>query len=72
MYGFLKHEKKGSKPLEKVQLKHLIIAFLILGVGCSVALLVFMCEMNCGTKVQEAQQNSDREYQNMEVSHTSD
>ena len=38
-------EKKESKPLEKIQLKHLIIAFLILGVGCFVALIVFMIEM---------------------------
>ena len=38
-------EMKESKPLEKIQLKHLIIAFLILGVGCFVALGVFLIEM---------------------------
>ena len=65
-------EQKVSKPLEKIQLKHLIIAFLILGVGCVVALLVFMIEMNRGTKVQEGEQGSSRENQNTEVSHRSD
>ena len=45
MFGHDFKEKKESKPHEKVQLKHLIIAFLILGVGCFVALIVFMIEM---------------------------
>ena len=45
MFGPDEKEKKESKPLEKIQLKHLIIAFLILGVGCFVALIVFMIEM---------------------------
>ena len=34
-----------SKPLEKIQLKHLIIAFLILCVGCFVAFIVFIVEL---------------------------
>ena len=38
-------EKKESEPLDKIQLKHLIIAFLILGVGWFVALIVFLCEI---------------------------
>ena len=65
-------EKKESTPLEKVQLKHLIIAFVILGVGCLVALFVFLIEMSCGTKVQEGQQGGNSENQNAEVSHLSD
>ena len=65
-------EKKESTPLEKVHLKHLIIAFVILGVGCLVALLVFMIEMSCGTKIQEGHQGGNSGNQNMEVSHLSD
>ena len=65
-------EKKESEPLEKIQLKHLIIAFIILGVGCLVALFVFMIEMSCGTKVQEGQQGGNSENQNIEVSHLND
>ena len=49
-------EKKKSEPLEKIQLKHLIIGFFILGVGCFVAFVVFLLEMIGGRKVQEAQQ----------------
>ena len=45
MFGPDQKEKKESKPLEKIQLKHLIIAFLILGLGCFVALIVFMIKM---------------------------
>ena len=45
MYGTDEEEKKASKPLEKVQLKHLIIAFIILGVGCFVAFVVFLLEV---------------------------
>jgi hypothetical protein len=55
-------EKKESKPLEKVQLKHLIIPFLILGVGLFVALVVFLIEMK-GRK-NEAQQAYDSNNQN--------
>ena len=64
---FYKDEKdmKESKPLEKIQLKHLIIAFLILGVGCFVALMVFFLEMICGKKVHEARQVNNGENQNM-------
>ena len=65
-------EKKESEPLDKIQLKHLIIAFLILGVGCLIALIVFMIEIFCGKKVQEGQQGSNSENKNIDVSHTSD
>ena len=37
-------------------MKHLIIAYLILGVGWLVAMVVFMLEMYLGKKVQEVQQ----------------
>ena len=65
-------DKKESEPLEKIQLKHLIIPFFSLGVGCFVALVVFLFEMYCGKKAQEEQQRSDSENQNMEVSLGSD
>ena len=45
MFYKFEKEKKESKPLEKIQLKHLILAFIILGVGCFVALFVFLLEM---------------------------
>ena len=64
--------KKESEPLEKIQLKHLINAFLILGVGCLIAMLVFMIEIFCGKKVQERKQGSNSENTNIYVSHTSD
>ena len=51
MFGKDEKEIKESRPLEKIQLKHLIIAFLILGVGWFVALVVFLLEMICGKKV---------------------
>ena len=51
-----KIENKESKALEKIQMIHLIIAYLILGVGWLVAMLVFMLEMYLGKKVQEVQQ----------------
>ena len=50
MFSSDENEKEESKPLEKVQLKHLIIAFIILGVGCLVAFVVFLIEMFCGKK----------------------
>ena len=55
MFDTFGKEKKESEPLEKIQLKHLIIAFIILGVGCFLALLVFFIEMIGKKKVQEAQ-----------------
>ena len=55
-------EKKESKPLEKVQLKHLIIAFIILGVGCFVALVAFLIEIK-GRK-NAAQQSNDSNNEN--------
>ena len=59
-------ENKESKPLEKIQMKHLIIAFLILGMGCFVALIVFLLEMIGRTKRNEVEQANDSETQNME------
>ena len=44
MFKEVEKEKKESKPLEKIQMKHLIIAFLILGVGCFAAFVVFLIE----------------------------
>jgi hypothetical protein len=38
-------EMKESKPIEKIQLNHLILAFLILGVGWFVACVAFLIEM---------------------------
>ena len=55
-------EKKESEPLEKIQRKHLIIAFLILGVGWFVALVVFLIEMT-GRK-NEARQAYDSNNEN--------
>ena len=49
MFGKAKKEMEESKPLEKIQLKHLIIAFVILGVGCSLA-LVILCWRSFGEK----------------------
>ena len=68
MFSADQKEKKESEPLEKVQLKHLIIAFIILGAGCFVALIVFLLEMiiGRGKKVQEAQQGRETENQNLE------
>ena len=64
-------ENKESKPLEKIQMKHLIIAFLILGMGCFVALRVFLLEMIGRTKRNEVEQANDSETQNMEsLSHS--
>ena len=62
MFGPDEKEMKESKPLEKVQLKHLIIAFLILGVGWFVALVAFLIEMK-GRK-NEARQANDSNNQN--------
>ena len=64
-------ENKESKPLEKIQMKHLIIAFLILGMGCFVALKVFLLEMIGRTKRNEVEQANDSETQNVEsLSHS--
>ena len=65
-------ENKEPGPLEKIHLKHLIIPFIILGVGCFVALVVFLFEMYSKKKVQQLQQLNESENQNMEVAHTSD
>ena len=62
MFPVNEKEKKESKPLEKIQLKHLIIAFLILGVGWFVALVAFLIEMT-GRK-NEVRQANDSNNQN--------
>ena len=53
---FRKNEKemKESKPLEKIQLKHLIISFLILGFGFFLALVAFLVEIIWGEKAHKA------------------
>ena len=71
MFETVKKERKESEPLEKIKLKHLVIAFLILGVGSLVAFVAFLLEMIGGKKLQEAQKDSDTENQNME-SYSSD
>ena len=58
-------EKPEYKPLEKIQLKHLILAFIILGVGCFVALAVFLGEMIFGKKGHAALQANNGGNQNM-------
>ena len=55
MFSINEEEIKDSGPIEKIQLKHLIIAFLVLGAGCFIALVVFMFEMIWGGKVEELQ-----------------
>ena len=71
MFYMDEKENKESKPLEKIQMKHLIIAFLILGMGCFVALIVFLLEMIGRTKRNEVEQANDSETQNMEsLSHS--
>ena len=59
-------EKKESKPLEKVQLKHLIIPFLILGIVCFLALFVFLCELKGKKAMLKSQQANNGENKNME------
>ena len=68
MFDTDEKEKKESKPLEKIQLKHLILAFIILGVGCFLALIVFLIEMIGKKQVHEVQQANDGENRNMESS----
>ena len=58
---------KESEPIEKIQLKHLILAFLILGMGCFVSLIVFLFEMISKKKVQKQQQLNNSENQDMEI-----
>ena len=58
-------EMPESEPLEKIKLKHLIIPFLILGAGCSVALIVFLLEMMCGKKGHQAKKAITSEDENM-------
>ena len=65
MFGEWSKDKPESEPLEKIKLKHLILPFLILGAGCSVALLVFLLEIFCGTKGHQAQKAITSENENM-------
>ena len=65
MFGKAKKEMEESKPLEKIQLKHLIIAFVILGVGCSLALVIFVWEIIWGEKVHKVLKSNNGENQNM-------
>ena len=67
MFSTDEKEMKETKPLEKIQLKHLIIPFLILGVGCFIALVVFLIEMMSKKQVHESQHAKDRGNQNMET-----
>ena len=39
------HEILVESPLEKIQLKHLILPFFMLGVGTAAAILLFICEL---------------------------
>ena len=62
---FVKNAKENQEnpALEKIQLKHLIIAFTIIGSGCLVALVVLLLEICWGRKVlakQEAMEQSDQ------------
>jgi hypothetical protein len=67
MYTTDEKEKAESKPLEKIQMKHLILAFLILGIGCCVALIVFLLEKCCKQKKFKVEhQASSRENLNLE------
>ena len=49
---FEKDEKEMKESRKKIKLKHLIIAFLILGSGWFVALVVFILEKIWQKKVQ--------------------
>ena len=41
--------KKGKKePLEKIRLDHQALSFVLLGVGTTFAVLVFLCELRRG------------------------
>ena len=60
-------ENKESKPLEKTQLKHVILPFVILGVGCFVALIVFFLEFIVQKEAQEQQQENDNKKQDIET-----
>ena len=68
MFYKAKKEMEESKPLEKIQLKHLIIAFVILGVGCSLALVIFVWEIIWGEKVHKVLKSNNGENQNMNSS----
>ena len=38
-------EMPKVEPLEKIRLAHLILPFIFLGIGTTVAVLVFVCEL---------------------------
>ena len=42
--------KPKEKPLEEIRVEHLILHFIILGVGTTVAVLVFLCELFWGKR----------------------
>ena len=63
MFHQIEKDEKESKPLEKIQLKHLIIAFLILVVGWFVALGVFFCELIAETNFPKTEKAYNRETQ---------
>ena len=42
--------KPKDEPLEKIRLEHLILPFILLGVGTIVAVLVFVCELRRGKR----------------------
>ena len=58
-------KKEESKALEKIQLKHLIIPFLILGVGCFIALIIFLLEMIIKKKTRKVQQENESNNKNI-------
>ena len=56
---------EDPEPLEKIHLNHLILPFIILGVGCSVALVVFVLEIIWKRKGHQARKANTGENQNM-------
>ena len=42
--------KPKEEPLEQLRLEHLILHFILLGVGTTVGVLVFMCELCWGKR----------------------
>ena len=67
MFGEWSKYKPESEPLDKINLEHSIIPFLILGAGCFVALIVFLLEIIFGEKRHQAQQAITNEKEKMYV-----
>ena len=65
MFDTPQKKNEESKALEKIQLKHLIIPFLILGVGCFIALIIFLLEMIVKKKTRKVQQENENNNQNI-------